>query len=150
MAYDDGGRRYPDGYGPPDDSNPPAHGDYRDDPPGYSSSSDYRDDPYSTSSDLPTADNRFTPDPATAIGDRLDHVYDEGGDRDASDRLLVHIFFEVVLMLAAAGVFFWARQTDSAIFEGVSLKRLVLAFSAVLLLATATALTLRVRAVNLG
>ncbi|GIG69516.1 hypothetical protein [Phytomonospora endophytica] len=150
MAYDDGGRRYPDGYGPPDDSNPPAHGDYRDDPPGYSSSPDYRDDPYSASSDLPTADNRYTPDPVTAIGDRLDHVYDEVGGRDANDRLLVHIVLEVVLMLAAAGVFFWARSTDSTLFEGTPLKHLVLGFSAVLLLATATALTLRVRAVNLG
>lgn len=148
MAYDDGGRRYPDGYGPPDDSNPPAHGDYRDDPPGYSS--DYRADPYSTSSDVPTADNRFTPDPVTAIGDRLDHVYDEVGSRDANDRLLVHIVLEVVLMAAAVGVYFWVKQTDSRMFTGLPLKHLVITFSAVLLLATATALTLRVRAVNLG
>ena len=144
MAYDDAGRRYPDGYGTSDDLKPPAHGDYPDDP--FSPERD----PYAASGDLPTAETRYDTGKNPTIDDRLDHVYDEVGDRESNDRLLVHVVLEVVLMLAAGGVMFAAYQADSALFKGASLKHLILALTAILFIATASALTLRVRAVNLG
>lgn len=149
MAYDDVGRRYPDGYGTSDDLKPPAHGDYPDDP--FSPERDpYAASPSTGSTDLPTVETRYNTGTNSAIGDRLDHVYDEVGDRESNDRLLVHIVLEVVLMLGAGGIMFAAYQADSSLFKGSSLKHLILALTAVLFIATASALTLRVRAVNLG
>lgn len=147
MAYDDGGRRYPDGYGPPDDQ-PPASaqpGDYHGDPAGYGA--DYAD-PFSPAREAepPTVDQRYEPD----LGERLGQVYDEVGGRESNDRLFVHVVLEVVLLLAAGGAMFWAYRADGSLFRGEALQSMLLAFGATLLLATASALTLRVRAVNLG
>lgn len=146
MAFDDGGRKYPDGYGPPDDA-PAQPGDYQGDPAGYGS--DYAD-PFSPARETepPTVDQSYEPN--AALGERLNDLYDEVGGRDSNDRLFVHVVLEVVLLVAAGGAMFWAYQGDGSLFKGESLQSLLLAFGATLMLATASALTLRVRAVNLG
>lgn len=136
MAYDDSIYRRRDS----DTTDPGTSDDYRagfhtDFPVGDFRDSDYAD----------TAQRRPVP-PAV-----LDDVFDDPTHGDPGrDRMAIHVVWEVLLLVAAAGVAYLLQRFEPAALEGARLDDLLIAAAALGLLAIGTGLTLRAGAVNLA
>ncbi len=81
----------------------------------------------------------------------LDYVFDDPADGEPGrDRMLVHLIWELVLLLALAGAGYLVYRQDSTLFSGAGLRTLLLFVSVSGLLAVAVGLTLRAGAPNLA
>lgn len=81
----------------------------------------------------------------------LDYVFDDPAEGEPGrDRMLVHGLWELVLVIAVAGVGYLLYREDSAAFAGEHLRALLLAGSTLGLLAAACALSLRAGVPNLA
>jgi ribose/xylose/arabinose/galactoside ABC-type transport system permease subunit len=74
----------------------------------------------------------------------------EGGAQSQRDRLAAHMVWELVLLLAAAGLGALVYRAAPVLFSGVPLHSLLLQTAGALLLATAFAASLRAGAANLA
>ncbi|MFG3338809.1 hypothetical protein [Glycomyces sp. NPDC048151] len=73
-----------------------------------------------------------------------------GGDETPSDRMAVHVVWEIGLLLLAGGVLFALTQSSGGPFAEGSWSGLFAALAPVIMLASAMAVSLRVGAVNLA
>jgi len=107
-------------------------------------SSDYRE-PDTTESTLGMHQHRRVP-PAV-----LDDVFDDPDHGDPGrDRMVVHIVWEIVLLLAAGAAAYLVYSQDSSALRGAGLDSLLVLAAALGLLAIGVGLTLRAGAVNLA
>jgi ribose/xylose/arabinose/galactoside ABC-type transport system permease subunit len=137
MAYDDSAYRRRDGeFGPHDGT------DYR---PGSYDSGEYREDTLTDSLVNGQQQPRRVP-PAV-----LDDVFDDPMHGEPGrDRLAVHAVWEVVLLLAAAGLAVLLYRVEPDALRGDSLNSLLVFAAALGLLALGAGLSLRTGAVNLA
>jgi len=82
---------------------------------------------------------------------QLDEVFDDPEHGEPGrDRMIVHIIWEVVLLLAAASVIFLLRDADPAALRGTTLRDLLLQAAEFGIVALGVGLSLRAGAVNLA
>ena len=81
----------------------------------------------------------------------LDDVFDDPTHGEPGrDRLLVHVVWEVVLLLAAVGMAYLLREEAPAALRSPGIDQLMVSAAALGLLALGTGLTMRAGAVNLA
>jgi ribose/xylose/arabinose/galactoside ABC-type transport system permease subunit len=131
---------------------------------GFRQEPDFRDGPTDTVSSLTAATSTSTgigvavtdPELAGAAGSRpaatnLDYVFDDPAHGEPGrDRILVHLLWELVLLLAAAGVGYLLYRHRAGAFSGDDLRTLLLNAASLGMLAAAAGLTLRAGAPNLA
>jgi hypothetical protein len=98
-----------------------------------------------------------TPDPAQGGGRRavtpaeLDEVFDDPSDGDPGmDRMMIHLIWEAVLLVAVAGLAFWYRHGYPAALSGAGLRALLISAASLGFLALGAGLSLRAGVVNLA
>jgi ribose/xylose/arabinose/galactoside ABC-type transport system permease subunit len=81
----------------------------------------------------------------------LEFVFDDPEDGEpGKDRILVHVLWEVVLLLAVAGVGYLLYRTESSVFSGPNLHQLLLPATVLGIATMGMALSLRAGAPNLA